>query len=121
MARHHLPFASYEETLYRAASMYALAQYFRLRAGLVPDTELQGLVGLYESVCRINRSVVERVRGRARPIPRSTHWMILDIFAQVVPESVEGDLEKLKDCSAPSWNDPTRSVPQVDDDPSLVR
>jgi hypothetical protein len=46
MARHHLPFASCEETLYRAASMYAL--------------------------------------------------VILDLFAQVLPESVEGDLKKLR-------------------------
>lgn len=96
MARHHLPFASYEETLYRAASMYALAQYFRHRAGLVPDTELQGLLSLYESVCRINLSVVERVRKATQADAAVNALVILDLFAQVLPESVEEELEKLK-------------------------
>jgi hypothetical protein len=96
MARHHLPFASCEETLYRAASMYALAQYFRSRAGLDPDIELRGLIGLYQSVCRINVSAVERVRQATRADSAVNALVILDLFAQVLPESVEGDLKKLR-------------------------
>jgi hypothetical protein len=96
MARHHLPFASCEETLYRAASMYALAQYFRSRADLDPDIELRGLIGLYQSVCRINVSVVERVRQATRADSAVNALVILDLFAQVLPESVEGDLKKLR-------------------------
>lgn len=96
MARHHQPFASYEETLYRAASMYALAQYFRLGAGLAPDLELQGLLGLYDSVCRINISVVERVRRATQADSAVNALVILDLFAQVLPESVEEELVKLK-------------------------
>lgn len=96
MARHHLPFASYGETLYRAASMYTLAQYFRLKSGLDPDLELRGLTGLYESVCRINLSVVERLRQAARADSTLNALVILDLFAQVLPESIEEQLEPLR-------------------------
>lgn len=96
MARHHLPFASYEETLYRAASTYALAQYFRTRAGLDPDTGMEGLLGLYESVCRINLSVVERVREATRADSAVNALVILDLFAQMLPESMGEELEKLQ-------------------------
>ena len=36
MARFHLPFASTQETLWRAASAYLLAQYFKYREGKIP-------------------------------------------------------------------------------------
>jgi len=97
MARHHLPFASYEETLYRAASMYALAQYFRMREGLDPDRTLQGLLGLYHSVCEINVAVAERVRAATSADSTINAIVILDLFAQVLPESVEGELDKLRE------------------------
>jgi hypothetical protein len=96
MARHHLPFASYEETLYRAASMYALAQFFRLKAGLAPDTALQGLIGHYDAVRQINLSVVERVREATRADSAVNALVILDFFAQVLPESIDEELEKLR-------------------------
>jgi hypothetical protein len=96
MARHHLPFASYEETHYRSASMYALAQYFRHRAGLDPDSGLQGLLDLYESVSRINLSVAQRVRQATQSDSAVNALVILDLFAQVLPESMEVDLENLQ-------------------------
>ena len=76
--------------------MYARAQYFRSRAGLDPDIELRGLIGLYQSVCRINVSAVERVRQATRADSAVNALVILDLFAQVLPESVEGDLKKLR-------------------------
>lgn len=96
MARHHLPFANYEETLYRAASMYALAQYFRQREGLDADRTLQGLLGLYHSVCKINTAVAERVRAASSADTTVNAIVILDLFAQVLPQSVEEELGKLR-------------------------
>ena len=43
MARFHLPLANAEETVYRATSMYLLAQYFLQREGKEADMELEGL------------------------------------------------------------------------------
>jgi len=41
MVRFHLPFASIEETKYRAISMYLLAQYFLYQQGSQPDWDLK--------------------------------------------------------------------------------
>ena len=43
MAQFHLPLANDSETIYRAASMYLLAQYFLKREGRDADLEIEGL------------------------------------------------------------------------------
>lgn len=43
MARFHLPFADEQETIYRSASSYLLAQYLRKQEGLEPDFDMAGL------------------------------------------------------------------------------
>jgi len=96
MARYHLPLATYEETLYRAASMYALAQFFRMRAGLPPDTRLENLQPLYDEVCTVNIAVANRLRQAARADSAVNALVILDIFAQVVPESLDEGLKKMR-------------------------
>ena len=48
MVRFHLPFATPQETAYRAVAMYLLAQYFLHRRGKEPDWELKDLIRLYE-------------------------------------------------------------------------
>ncbi len=58
----HLPFATTEETTYRAVSMYLLAQYLRGQRGLKADWELSGLVRLYEAVSLVNKTFVERLK-----------------------------------------------------------
>jgi hypothetical protein len=63
MAFIHLPFASLEETLLRAASMYLLAQYFRSRRGLAPDWSLDGLAGIYAEVMAVNAAFHRRIVG----------------------------------------------------------
>lgn len=59
--RFHLPFASEEETIYRAISMYLTAQYFRLRNGEEPDWELKKLAEVYRGVSEVNRGMTERL------------------------------------------------------------
>jgi hypothetical protein len=58
----HLPFASTQETAYRAISMYLLAQYLRRQRGLRPDWELAGLVKTYEAVGAVNKNFIQRLR-----------------------------------------------------------
>jgi hypothetical protein len=59
MARYHLPLASQEETLYRAASMYLLAQYFKFKQGQIPDFELHGLSEIYRNMQLINSALAK--------------------------------------------------------------
>jgi hypothetical protein len=58
----HLPFATTQETSYRAISMYLLAQYFRRKRGAIPDWDLAGLVDIYEGVSLVNKHFVERLK-----------------------------------------------------------
>jgi len=57
----HLPFGGLEETLYRAVSMYALAQVFRRNRGKPPDWDLTGLGKIYEDIEAVNRAFYQRI------------------------------------------------------------
>jgi hypothetical protein len=59
----HLPFATWEQTTYRAVSMYLLAQYLRQQRGLDPDWQLRELARLYEDVRRVNMAFADRLRS----------------------------------------------------------
>lgn len=59
--RFHLPFASEEETIYRAISMYLTAQYFRMRNGEEPDWELKKLAEVYRGVSEVNKGMTARL------------------------------------------------------------
>lgn len=59
----HLPFATLEETTYRAVAMYWLAQFFRKQRGQEPDWELTGLAKIYEEIMTVNRCFHLRITG----------------------------------------------------------
>lgn len=63
MVRFHLPFASIEETKYRAISMYLTAQYFMQKNGKEPDWELKNLAKIYDDVHVVNDSICRRLTG----------------------------------------------------------
>jgi len=61
LVRSHLPFATMEETAYRALSMYVLAQFFVQRRGGAPDWDLEGLGKLYKDVEIVNQAFHKRL------------------------------------------------------------
>jgi ribonuclease BN (tRNA processing enzyme) len=61
MVRHHLPFATLEETKYRVLSMYLMAQYFAEQHGRPPDWGMHELPKLYEEVHRVNMEFFKRL------------------------------------------------------------
>ncbi len=63
MVRAHLPFATGEETMYRALSMYLIAQYFLYKKGQKPDLELENLAEIYEEIQIVNKSFCQRLSG----------------------------------------------------------
>lgn len=63
MVETHLPFASWEETVYRAVTMYIFAQYFRRKNGQSHNWELDGLVDYYNQVQAVNNAFAERLRA----------------------------------------------------------
>ncbi|HEX5399533.1 MAG TPA: hypothetical protein VFY06_10845 [Verrucomicrobiae bacterium] len=93
----HLPFASLEETIYRAASMYLFAQYFRQRAGQTPDWQLEHFAHIYKDIATVNQSFTRRLLS-INPRDASLNALVgLDCFATVAAfTAVEENLNEFQ-------------------------
>lgn len=93
MARFHLPFATQDETIFRAASTYLLADYFRTRsAGTDPDLGLAGLTEIYRQVHILNSAFFDRIKAAARTDASLNALVHLDMFALMLPLQAEREL-----------------------------
>ena len=89
MVRFHLPFATIEETKYRAISMYLLAQYFLYQHGSHPDWDLKKLSQAYENITVVNKSFYKRLRTIEVKDATLKAVIVLDIFADSVNFSID--------------------------------
>ena len=96
MARFHLPLANDEETLYRAISMYLLAQYFVKKEGKKPDFELTGLKRIYENIQVVNSAIVNRLRATTETDSSINAIIVLDMYAKTMPYVIEESLEEIR-------------------------
>lgn len=96
MARFHLPLANEEETLYRAASMYLVAQYFRSLRGAPPDLSLDGLRQHYRRVHDINVAMAERLRAAYEKDAPVNALVLLDMFTRILPWSIDESLAEIE-------------------------
>lgn len=93
----HLPFATVEETVYRAISMYLLAQYYVHRRGRKPDWDLKNLVKIYEDVSQVNKSFTKRLLSINTKDANLNALFNLDCFANFAVLSItEGGLDELE-------------------------
>jgi hypothetical protein len=104
MARFHLPLASNEETVYRATSMYLLAQYFLKKEGARADLELDGLARIYENMQIINVAVAERLRAATTTDSSVNAIVVLDVYAKTVEMVIGGSLERIRYLFAPYFS-----------------
>lgn len=95
MARFHLPFATREETIFRSASAYMLAQYRLKQLNRPHEFSLDGLRDFYKKVSEINKCLASRIRGAAHGDAHVNAISLLDIFAQELTYSIEDDIEEL--------------------------
>jgi uncharacterized protein (DUF2236 family) len=96
MARYHLPFATQEETIFRAVSTYLLEQYFRHKQGLSTDLELENLKEIYAEIRIVNNAIASRLRTVSVQDSAVNAVVQLDMFAQILPYSIEDSLEDLR-------------------------
>jgi hypothetical protein len=96
MARFHLPFGSEKETMYRATSMYLLAQYFLKKEGQDADLELKGLTEIYNNMHTINIAIAERLRGASETDSSLNAIVLLDTYALTLPYIIEESLEEIR-------------------------
>ena len=101
MARFHLPLASNEETVYRATSMYFLAQYFAKKEGANATLDLDGLSRIYENLQIINVAVAERLRAATTTDSSVNAIVVLDVYAKTVELVIGGSLERIRYLFAP--------------------
>jgi hypothetical protein len=96
MARFHLPLSSKEETIYRATSMYLLAQYFLNKEKYKADLELEGLKIIYENAQIVNTSIADRLRAASDTDSSVNAITLLDMYAQSMPFAIGDSLEDIK-------------------------
>ena len=101
MARFHLPLAKKQETIYRATSMYLLAQYFLRQDGYGADLELEGLKTIYSNIHVVNTSIAERLRASTERDSAVNAIVLLDMFALVLPRVIEKSLDGIRYLFAP--------------------
>lgn len=94
MARFHLPFADTEETVYRALSMYALAQYFRSKNGQQADLDFEGLKNIYRDINRLNIDFADRLNNDFISEATTNAITSLDCFAQEIDFSISEEMLK---------------------------
>jgi hypothetical protein len=96
MARFHLPLASEEETIYRAASMYLLAQFFLAKEARDMDMKLRGLAKIYHNIEIVNTTMAQRIRAATSTDSAVNAIVLLDLFAKTLPFAIEESLEKIR-------------------------
>ena len=96
MVRYHLPFATLEDTIYHAVSSYLLRQYFQHKKGEKADWDLEGLIDIYKEIQIVNEALAKRFRSLAKKDASVNAIVLLDIFAQVLPFSIENKLKALE-------------------------
>lgn len=95
MARYHLPFATQEETIFRVISTYLLEQYFRHKQSLGADLELENLKKIYGEIRVVNKAMAARLRTIGVKDSAVNAVVLLDIFAKMLPYSIEDSLEEI--------------------------
>ncbi|MBF0451664.1 MAG: hypothetical protein HQK75_13235 [Candidatus Magnetomorum sp.] len=97
MALFHLPFASFEETILRAASFYLLKQFFQKSNNRFYDFSMDGLKKQYEAVEKVNQGLLERIQSIETEGDASLNAITtLNAFAQMFSLQYELDLASIQ-------------------------
>ena len=96
MVRFHLPFASVDETIYRAVAMYLVAQYFRMRSGRRPDWQLEHLADIYAEVAKVNAGMMERLRHATTEDANVNALTILSEQGEMIPMFLDESLAQME-------------------------
>ncbi len=89
LVKFHLPFASIEETEFRAFSMYLIAQYIKMTKGKEPDWEMKGLKKVYEDIQLLNQNVAQKIADLEKRDASINAVVVLNNFADMVSFSLD--------------------------------
>lgn len=96
MAYTHQPFATMEETFFRAISGYLIAQFMRMKKGGRPEFNLSGLKEIYRQINQVNTAFNRRIRDDDGKDANMNALVMLDVFAQMGSFTIDDNyLEKM--------------------------
>ena len=96
MSRYHLPFADTEEKIYRATTMFLLAQYFiHKKCGCIP-TDFSRLETIYNNVHIVNTQICKRLREFCENDSTLNAIIFLDTLNVSLHSALKHDLEKFE-------------------------
>jgi hypothetical protein len=105
MARFHLPMATETETIYRAVTTYAMAQFIRRQAGLEGAVDLKGLSDIYAKMGEVDTSLSNRLKAAGKVGAISKSLMEWDVFAEMFPMRAEEVLAEMRPLFGPYLSD----------------
>ncbi|MEC7120537.1 MAG: hypothetical protein VXW65_11640 [Pseudomonadota bacterium] len=95
-ARHHLPFASLEESVLRSASLYLMKQYFIAQEGGQPDWELRGLIKANEELQLVNHAFWQRTMSAFQSDANSKALLSFFTLSSNMSASLPNQLNRMK-------------------------
>ena len=95
MARFHLPFATKEETIWRAASNYLLSMHFEQDHTHKCDIKLDGLIRIYQNIETLNDYMITRIRSASKRDSAVNALVHLDVFAKFLAPTIEESLDEI--------------------------
>jgi hypothetical protein len=96
LAYYHLPFATTEETLFRAVSAFLMKQYFLKKDGGEPDLQLAGLNRLYTDLGVVNHCFKARLDAAGQKDANINAINTLNFQSAAVASSLEDALRDLR-------------------------
>jgi hypothetical protein len=96
MSRYHLPFADTEEKIYRATTMFLLAQYFiHKKCGCIP-TDFSRLETIYNNVHIVNTQICKKLLEFCENDSALNAITILDMLTVSIHSALKHDLDKFE-------------------------
>lgn len=96
MAHQHLPFASSQEFVLRAVSLYLARQYFNMREGRHADWELKGLVRMFQQLQLVNQAFWQRIHDTCEGDSSLKAFLSFFSISTSMTHSLETQLQKIR-------------------------
>ncbi|AYC33450.1 hypothetical protein D3880_14265 [Pseudomonas cavernae] len=96
MAHNHLPFASNQEFILRAVSLYLARQYFNQREGRRADWALNGLVRVFQQLQLVNQAFWQRIHDTCEGDSNLKAFLSFFSMSSSMTYSLETQLQKIR-------------------------
>jgi len=96
MARTHLPFATDQETVFRALAVHLLGQYVAKGSGAPMSLSFAELKENYAQLSKVNGAMAERIRAAIKRDAAVNAVIILESFTMIAPENIDYGFEDIQ-------------------------